>query len=42
MTVVGTRKVPKRPLGSDANGVPLVPEGQATEAQEWLDAKKKK
>ena len=42
MTVVGTRKVPKRPDGSDANGVALVPEGQATEAQEWLDAKTKK
>ena len=42
MTVVGSRTVPKRPEGSDANGVPLVPEGQGAEAQDWLTAKTKK
>jgi hypothetical protein len=42
MRVVSTRKLPKRPEGKDGEGNELVPEGQAGEAQEWLDAHKRK
>jgi hypothetical protein len=42
MRVVSTRKLPKRPEGKDGEGNELVPEGQAGEAQEWLDGHKKK
>jgi hypothetical protein len=41
MRVVSTRKLPKRPEGKDGDGNELVPEGQAAEAQEWLDGHKK-
>jgi uncharacterized protein DUF4157 len=40
MQVVQSGKTPKRPEGSDAEGKPLVPEVQVTEAQEWLASHK--